>query len=306
MTVDELLFPLHSPRLVRVNAIADDGLNVWLRSANYVPNIVAGKLVASSFDMDELLASWGHDAARLLVAGRESIRAIGRADNRPRSTAWPLIKAYYAAFYYAHVVLRLTRTSLTYTPTTSLLKLDQLVDVYGLVSPFRLRTNQYIFAYSEVPPELQIEQKAGGEGTHENTWKQLENLVNNCRLQSINAPNADVAEIDRVLGILSSAIYMTEQPGKMLSTVRNEIQYTQLHGVWPPYGSTLRADYCARRVLQLDSRDTKIEDFDIYSGDLATRFLNCCMLICWVSECFLNRISSRHSKSFLNANYARR
>ncbi|QAX28138.1 hypothetical protein [Leisingera sp. NJS204] len=303
MEIENFWSIAHSPKLLRVKKVSKNGVQEWIKSANFTPNADANQIDLAAFDLDDLLCSWASDTSRLLVAARDTLSAIDGIRGKPKSTAWILIKSYYAAFYYAHVMLRLTRCSLTYTPTSQLMRIRGLLDAYGIPEPFPLKTNQYILKYNEIPPRLQVKQKSGGDGTHENTWRQFEAMVFECEaaheIKCINS--AEKGELKSIADKLRRSIYAAENSGKLLSSIRNEVQYTQLHGVWPPYGSTLKSDYCLRRLREVHSKTTNIGDFDLDSGDKATCFLNCCLLICWSAEKFVMFSTKDKPKSFLRS-----
>ncbi|MBY5818737.1 hypothetical protein HFN60_24345 [Rhizobium leguminosarum] len=75
----------------------------WLSTGAFIPTSSGADLGLSSFSIDQLLSCWASDTTRLLVAAHDTLLAIAAVKDRPKSTAWILIKAYYAAFYYAHV-----------------------------------------------------------------------------------------------------------------------------------------------------------------------------------------------------------
>jgi len=303
MEASDFFSSMHSPKLARAEVLGQHGMHEWLTKATYIPSVSGNDLHVASFAVDDLLASWANDTTRLLVAAHDTLLAISAIKSRPQSTAWILVQSYYAAFYYAHVALRLTKTSVTYTPTSHLVRIRQLLDAYGATSPFRLTTNQYIITFAETGPTLTISQKSGGDGTHQNTWAEVRRLIDGCKAISISR-SMDAqgsSAIEALATRLENVIMKAGSAGKSLSDVRNDIQYKQQHGVWPPYGSALRADYCLRKVEEIKSAKTKIDSFDTENVDSATSFLNNCLLFCWTVESFVQSVAGISSRSFLKA-----
>ncbi|MBY5818736.1 hypothetical protein HFN60_24340 [Rhizobium leguminosarum] len=181
------------------------------------------------------------------------------------------------------------------------MKIRALIDAYSIAPPFKLTTNQYIITFSEIGPTVKISQKSGGEGTHQNTWLQVKHLVETCKLINIGklTDQNDKAGIEAISDNLSDVISKAGSSGKSLSEVRNDVQYRQLYGVWPPYGSSLRGDYCLRKVEEIKSRKTEFDSFDVKNSDAAVSFINNCFLFCWVIEKFVECISEASSRSFL-------
>jgi hypothetical protein len=301
MDASDFLSLMHSPRLARAEGLSRFGMHSWLKEATYIPSALGTELRISSFAIDDLISSWANDTSRLLSAAHDTLLSISVVKSRPQSTAWILVQAYYAAFYYAHVALRLTKTSLTYTPTSNLVKIRQLLDAYGVPHPFRLTTNQYIIKFTEIGPLLAINQRSGGDGTHQNTWVEVGHLVGECKAIGLTKAmdTKTTAAIEALSSRLLDIINRAGSVGKGLSEIRNDVQYRQLHGVWPPYGSILRGDYCLRKVLEIKSNKTNIDSFDIDNNDVAVSFLNSCFLFCWVVENFVQSVASSSSKSFL-------
>lgn len=299
MLAEDFLSIGYSPQLVR-SAVGYDGIHKWISAPNYTPHLEDEYIVLSGFDFEKFLTAWAFDTRRLLSAARETAKSISETKSSANSTAWLLIKSYYAAFYYAHVTLRLSRISLTYTTTLHLINLRRLLDAFSIEPPYSLKTNQYTFEFSEKKKEVRIRQKSGSDGTHENTWHTFLDLIAGLQTLALRGATDDLQliGINRLHDLIKQAVTVSES-GKYLSSVRNEVQYQQLHGVWPPYGSSLQADYCARRLKETTKQTTSIEALDIDSVDKATQFLNSCLLICWSAEKLINHVVKRERSSFM-------
>jgi hypothetical protein len=248
MHVSELLSLTHSPKLVRIGTVKESGLHEWMRDANFAPEADNNSILLNVFNFDFLMSCWAADTSRLLSAARATLQAITSTKDKPKATAWILIKAYYASFYYAHVALRINRVSLTYSPTRDFIKLRELLDVYGVRPPFKLKTNQYVLNFSERTSTVRITQKIGGDGTHENTWAAfLELLDQNARFAfDSQSSDSDKKIVSELVSMLRTSVTYNPGDGRYLSSFRNEIQYTQRHGVWPPYSGKLRLDHCLK------------------------------------------------------------
>lgn len=193
MGPENILSTGHSPALCRVSSPAAEGLHKWLASKSYAVTVGEKSITLHPRSFDTTLEHWASDTARLLSAGRETLSIIYNSKYSGKSIAWALIQSYYAAFYFAHVILRLSKHSITYTTTANLLNLKRICDAQDLQTPFKLTTNQYTISMNEVDKSVSIAQKSNGDGTHESLWQEFLVLINICSDRAKeNFPDYDI------------------------------------------------------------------------------------------------------------------
>lgn len=298
MAPERLFSATFSPALCRVSRVQADGLQKWIESKKYTVSINDARIELHPHSFDSALEHWASDTIRLLSAGRETLSVIAKSKYAGKSIAWATIQAYYAAFYYAHAILRINRTSVTYTTTLNLLNLRRICDAFNLEVPFKLSTNQYIFSLHDQDKSILMAQKNDGDGTHESLWQEFITSVRFASVQSrYNLPDFE-AELSALEGKIVGAASCSFGGSGYISSLRNQVQYTQLHGAWHPYTSTLRLQDCREKCEAVLSNTADVEALNISSNDNATRFSNSALLICWVAERFIRHIS-RDRKSFL-------
>lgn len=298
MGPETILSTSHSPALCRVGSPAANGLHIWLASKSYAVTADEATIKLHPRSFDTALEHWASDTARLLSAGRETLSLIYKSKYPGKSIAWALIQSYYAAFYYAHVILRLSRQSITYTSTSNLLNLRRACDAAGLNIPFRLNTNQYIIKLSDINKSFTLSQKTNGDGTHESLWQEFLHLIDASVDQSKTLFPDYEDDIKETQKKLVSAVKCSSGETGYISSFRNQIQYTQMHGAWHPYASTLPIKECRDMCGSIMSGKAEINNFNIASNDSATKFAHSSLLICWAGEMLIRSIGS-DKKSFL-------
>ncbi|MBE7183473.1 MAG: hypothetical protein INR68_03590 [Methylobacterium mesophilicum] len=298
---------VHSPPTSRIKKSLDGGFKEWLRQANYVPEVQQGKLILTQLDWSECLASLTFDVTRLALAGRETVQNIKSLQGLPYSTSWQLIKAYYASFYYSQACLRMCRTVPSYFKTSDLQRIKAVCDLYSIEKPFPFRTGQYEVETDDFNKQITISRNSSADGTHETLWAEFSKLIDKARdtlpasIYADDEQNQINAELVRLRSVLSSA----SSGGAWLSSIRNDLQYTQSFGVWYPYVKELRADVVARRAEIIFRDDTSPGSFDIAANNPARRFLECCLFVCFSVRKFLLNINKRVPESFLGREVAR-
>jgi hypothetical protein len=284
-----------------VKRTQSDGLQKWLESKKYSVSIDDASIELYPSSFETALEHWACDTSRLLSAGRETLSVIAKSKYAGKSIAWAIIQTYYAALYYAHAILRVNRKSVTYTTTSNLLNLRRICDTLELDLPFGLKTNQYVFSLRPQNKSIIMTQKNDGKGTHESLWHEFVASITSASLLSrFNLPDFE-SEILALEGKIIAAASCTSGETGYISSLRNQVQYTQLHGAWHPYTSTLQLQDCREKCGAVLSNTLEIESLNVNSDDNATRFLHSALLICWVAERFIRHVS-RDKKCFLYRN----
>lgn len=298
MRPDTLFSASYSPSLCRVNRAQTDGLQKWLGSKKYNLSVDSGRLLLHPHSFEVALESWAADTIRLLSAGRETLSVVAKSKYSGKSIAWASIQTYYAAFYYAHVILRLNRRSLTYLTTANLLNVRRICDAFGLDEPFSLNTSQYVLDFLEGDEALVMTKKTDGDGTHEGLWQEfIQSVQSASALSRFNFPDFE-EELSNLERWLVAAASCTATGTGYISSLRNQVQYTQLHGAWHPYSSTMDLHECRRRCASILNDSIDVNLLTNKSNDTATKFSNASLLICWAAEHFVRRIAKSKKSVF--------
>ena len=230
-TLADVLRPYWMTGLNEVTGKTTTSFKAWLSEGNFFfQGIDANQnLVFVPTHWDELVRSVAHDVNRMGIAALESIRGIDNPNEISRSTAWPLIRSYYASFFACHALCRvfsicvpkidgpqskaLNKTLMAAGNTTQKIS-DELYRV-------EIDTGDRVFRMSK-----QVR------GPHEDTWKQFGLLLNELERGVLSSNSSATTTVERqaVALLLSDLkkILQTDnhsQSSNWLSYVRNNINY---------------------------------------------------------------------------------
>lgn len=262
------------PGLVTLQGRPACNIQEWLASANFAPAVSGTNIQLSGLDMPLLLRAFAGDTNRVASAGSESLRNIVNIASIPKSLGWSYVKMYYAAFFYAHALLRIWGRSPSYLRTSDLLRMRQTFNACGLTPPIKLQTAQYLLQADAGASQLVVALDKGGGGTHEAIWREFGNALEELRVQirATAYTSADKHRLDTVLTTAANVLSNGGANAAWLSHMRNDIQYRQTEGVWYPYKGKQRSADLADKALTLLSGERTAEELAVLSGDALCRF----------------------------------
>lgn len=185
-----------------------------------------------------LLSAFAFDCNRMAIAAFETISGITQNNSFPKSTAWLIIRSYYAAFFAAHAILRMLGISCSQINTSETSSIYKIADLYGNANEHKISQGYYKCSYDNGKKKLfckKLSTSAGG--VHESFWaefyqsiKRLSNdilkYVSQTKVQQVSVKLADLCD---------NMSYGQCNNGNWLSYIRNEVNYRHLHGTWYPY-----------------------------------------------------------------------
>ena len=214
-----------------------------------------------------------YEYQRFACSGYESFIQSRTVDRASFSPAWQAIKAYYAAFFFAHALLRSQGLVIARIDGPLRKRLQELMGAFG-VDPALLVSGDYEVAHVTLGSgqyELHIERKEVSGGAHQLIWKlfgdYLEQLLTS--ETSRGMPNTvelarDITDLTRNFKAMNSESY------QWLSTVRNLINYQHEYRAWYPSPKNTEArkafeqfsavEWSSAR-LDLDPRNAPIRSF---------------------------------------------
>lgn len=211
----------------------------WLTDGQYVFHGKTQNTPLSFYTAvpDTLIRSFAQDINRMAIASFETIHGIPSNLDIPRSTAWPLIRSYYAAFFAAHAICRIFGVSVSQIYSEQSKNLSKAI----ATSSSELSVQQGLhrvdidsvnncFSIDKLPPH-----------SHEETWKQfgslLDRLLQNILTNPPSVPNSVIQDTSTVLYAILEIIQTTpcHKNYNWLSHMRNELTYQHLHGAWYPH-----------------------------------------------------------------------
>lgn len=284
----------------------NQSMQEWLNTASYSVDNNSTPEAVTVFPSDPKLAlmAIAHDLNRFSSCGRETLFGLGDASFFPGATGWPLIKLYYATFFYAHVLMRVTGVSVSFLEGTDLTRLRQSARAYGMAEPSKIGNGSYLVTIASAPPKLTFGQVADGKGSHQVLWRALNNRLADAEsaISISSLPGSQKAKAVSQLRALSVALCRqgSNNPN-WLSTFRNDINYRQAHGVWYPYKSTLTNNYLSQRISDVLEGRILFDALDLVSSKPVTAFHETCLAVIVLARTVLADLANRAEgrRSFL-------
>lgn len=238
--VADVLRPYWLQGLAEVSGQTSTSLKAWITEESFVfqqfdPMASCWTFFTGTPDM--MVRSIAHDVSRMSASSFESIHAIPAANEIPRSSAWTLIRAYYAAFFAAHAIGRIFGqcvTQLEQSQSSALNKAIRSSDGTNLLTkglhlcvPDARNSTFSIIKLSD--------------GSHEDTWSQLGILLDQLGQKILTGASYTDSQSRQAVAVLFVEILdvMRTAPchskANWLSHVRNEINYKHQYGAWFPH-----------------------------------------------------------------------
>jgi hypothetical protein len=243
--ISDALRPLWLPGIQTVVGRPMKGLQAYILDGQfqiYVPptNRSAELSFAESLP---ILSAFAFDITRFASAAIESI-AESRPDQMlPKSTAWLMIRSYYAAFFAAHAIARMLGTSYTRFEGTHSNAIYKISNAYlmapGAPPTAKLGSGLYKCAVDTSAKVIRFGSIGDGAGgSHESFWASFLLLMKETSqkilVSKIGTPANNLIASES-LESLCTVLNSAGRSGAWLSQVRNSINYQQAYGCWFPY-----------------------------------------------------------------------
>lgn len=257
-------------------------------------------------DHDPVLKSFVNDCSRFAASSFQSIAfAYDEADDGER-LSWALIKAYYAAFYAGHSIIRAFGHSCTFLDRNHTNRIVSLAQAQNKVHTFKISSTVYHCSIgvgqSAIFEARKLRQGSGG--AHEAFWHVfaviLKELSEKTLLGSLSVIEAQSA-FSKLDAIRQSLTSRGSPFHSWLSIVRNDVQYRHGHGVWMPCGVRKQDRETIKRILGQWINDPMDINVGTYPSSDLKDFASSCVSVVSLCRMLLERIASRapiRSKSF--------
>lgn len=229
------------PGISNVTGKTTTPLKGWLTDGSYVLNqydAVNGIWSFYTGVPNELTRAVAHDIARMAAACFESMHGVPSEKEIVRSTAWSLIRSYYAAFFAAHAFGRMFGDCVVHLEAFQSRKLNQAIAVSGLGPP-AITDGLHVLVVDPTSQSFSLQKLANG--PHEDSWSQFAGLLERLSYLSLSkTPYASSANRQTVSVLLDEIVDILRTPpatrkSNWLSYIRNEINYQHRHGAWYPH-----------------------------------------------------------------------
>jgi len=275
MRCTDLLLPL-VPGCLLKESNPSTNLKVWLQNGDFELDSASSasrtpviRNATRSFE-----PTLAREVDRFLCAMGESFSEVRPSHFASRSIGWALIRAYYASYFAAHAILRMTGRCVTQIDGQLSQSVMRTLLATGEAPTWAIGKSQYLLKYDESCQLLMFEDKHAAQGgSHQFVWKKLGELVSELIASSASLGSAYQSEIlvlSRISDTLTSQQMFADY--SWLSTVRNSVNYAFSYSVWFPFGgmnsrhsekliAQLRCDDSSEILTKNPSTQTELEKF---------------------------------------------
>jgi hypothetical protein len=218
-----------------IGVMTREGLAPWLVHENFIITSVrdCNDFTIRVLTPADALKGYAYDSTKMASAAFETMLSIDTVKHLPKSTAWILIKAYYAAFFAAHSLLRMFGVSCLQLDTPQINALEHTAAPFGLLPIHGFEAGFYIARWDVTTNEMAF-RKPARRGSHEGLWATFANM-----LRQISNYLLMVSSKFRTLSLqLSEIEQILLQDGAWLSNIRNRANYRHEFGLWHPYSGS--------------------------------------------------------------------
>ncbi|MGJ3232870.1 MAG: hypothetical protein ACFE0P_13855 [Oceanicaulis sp.] len=219
-----------------------------IASTRYQLSFQQGGFSLSPYSADELKSCHAGECGKFAQATIETLNGITVEAGLSRHQAWPAIRVYYAAFYAAHLLIRLFGSACTFIDDVPLARLNEVASLTGGSA-----IKQGFYLVEEDHGSLRFK---AIKDSHRDTWATLHHTVIKLRemVQSVSAPRQDKIDATITLTELISAIDSGNGDKSRLSRFRNKVQYRFEKSAWFPFGVKTPPGYDINHHTNLAAR----------------------------------------------------
>lgn len=241
------------------------------------------------------VAYFSHETDRFASASFESILTGGKVAAYPRSTAWLIIRAYYAAFFAVHALLRMHGWACTRLLPNTVAKLNGELEQFYPSSP-KLTAGLYLLRLQPDAREIVCKKMDGTTqgGTHEALWSILDDYLAAATTTVLSVPDQDhqefvllIDEFRRLLGKFGGSTWFTQ--------LRNRVNYSHEYGTWFPY-SRSTCDYDRLEAAMDHWKSEPANALKVAGRDELVLFMSACAFLVGVCSATIRDLAYR-SKS---------
>lgn len=235
---------------------------------------------------------FAHEADRFASASFESLLTGIKVATYPRSTAWLVIRTYYAAFFAVHALLRLHGWACTRLLPNTVAKLnDELRQLYP--STPKLTGGLYLLKLEPNAREIVCKkvEGAGQGGTHEALWSVLDEYLDHATTAVLSVADQDhqeffvlIDQFKRLVMKFGGSVWFTQ--------LRNRINYSHDYGAWFPYVKST-CDYDRLEAAIANWNGNPADALNVVGEDELVNFMGACAFLVGICTSTIRDLSYR-------------
>lgn len=242
------------------------GIRGWLSDDAWTPNagMTQKEIKGTVHTLDSLGDACTRDAIRFGIAAFESAARADSPATDERSCAWQFIRYYYAAYFAANGLMRLSGHACVNLNTIECTAINAWANAHGVGgSTERNKITPGAFRLSldtTSTPTFSLRSIPGKGGVHIQFWSAFSHFLASLRTDITRSPapkverDAAIKELD----LLKTDLGQTaETNSSWLSEIRNSVNYRFEHGVWFPYEDSAAQKTALRESFKAHAANPK-------------------------------------------------
>lgn len=224
------------------------GVDAWLANGGYIcvaynPGQPADNGMASVREVmtlnvaspEGLSHAFASEISRFSCAAYESLLDAEPPAAASKSLGWAVVRHYYASFYCAHALLRISGSALTYISPATAQKINRIAGAYlGILPSLKAGIHVVRFDRDNNQQVTVTRLSAGSGGSHEDMWTVFLEFTKEAEAEIIRSLGRDSEGPNGAAQILEDVRRCFRGAG-WASGLRNGVNYRQEHGVWFPW-----------------------------------------------------------------------
>lgn len=292
------------PQIHNIEGLPQENFKSWLIHGYYSfdTNPTGNRFHLYISDENKFTSALSSDISRMAAACFESIYALRKTPKVPKSTAWLLIRLYYAAFFAAHVSLRIFGISCSHLDRGHIDHLKQYADTLGYSWSGNVSKGFFVCRYDS---DKRILSCMRMNDTHADTWKTFYSYLKELSNVVLSAPGLS-AQRNMVSTLLSDIAMTLENQGvcprgNWLSQFRNRLNYQHDYGAWFPYKNAQISYIDIERNLKQWNCDLSCISLSRTRTKEVSRFIETCIALVALCNSLLDdiQLASSSKRSFL-------
>jgi hypothetical protein len=234
--------PLWLRGLNDISGMHIKGIDGWICDEEYqiYTPVTLTSFALNVANPEPLLEAYASEINRIAVASFETPDSIVRLSTFPKSTAWLVIKTYYAAFFAAHAFIRMLGTSCSILDREQVKSIATVASLYNNSSSQPMRGGLYRMTFNPTASQLEgVHIKNVAAGPHEAFWlvfqERIERLSSEVLTTGVDTIANRQLVSSKLSELASNLSFASSGKGRWLSAIRNSVNYYQKHSTWYPY-----------------------------------------------------------------------
>ena len=200
------------------------------------------KAILAPYSESDYIDACVNDALILASAAFETAYSKDAQRTEQKSAAWQFVKIYYAAYYGANALMRLSGrccSNLAAEECAAINEYALLVSQGGDTPERKISPGLYEIQLEKIPStKIFLRTISGKGGVHIQFWICFLNFLNQLKLEIKNQTCTSIEKIaatEQINNLIAILTREDHKNGAWLSEIRNSINYRFEHGLWHPY-----------------------------------------------------------------------